>query len=81
MEQAAAWQQEQSQRVSTFKPKKPQMPNDRRCAKGDTLCKSKIPPHPPGTLNEPFLPNSGYPVEWIAVMVAASAVFLLLTLR
>jgi hypothetical protein len=74
------WISEQKGRVSTYKPKQPDMPNDRRCAAGDELCKSKVPPHPPGTLNEPFasleLPVS---YEWLVVVGVASVAFLLLT--
>ena len=80
-EVSQGWQQEQSKRVSTYKPQKPEIPNDNRCAPGDTVCTSKTPPPPPGSLNEHFRSASVYPMEWIGVMVAASIVFLLITRR
>jgi hypothetical protein len=80
-EVAQGWQKEQSNRVGTYKPQKPEIPNDNRCAPGDTVCTSKTPPPPAGSLNEPFRSPVKYPMEWIGVMVAASIVFLLLTRR
>jgi hypothetical protein len=81
-EVAQGWHKEQSNRVGAYKPKKPEMPNDNRCAQGDTVCTDRIPSPPSGSVNEPFRSAStDYPLEWIGVMVAASIVFLLLTRR
>ena len=77
-EETSNWISEQKGRVSTYKPKQPDMPNDRRCAAGDELCKSKVPPHPPGTLNESFV-SANVSYEWWVVVGVASVAFLLLT--
>jgi len=74
---SASWQKEQSNRVAIYKPQRPAMPNDNRCATGDAVCNSRTPPPPPGSLNEGF--SKQYPIEWIAVVAAAAVVFFVIT--
>jgi len=75
-EVAANWQKEQSNRVTTYKPKKPEIPNDYRCPKGDDACTAKT---PPGSINEAFRSSTQYPTTWIALMAVTSIAFFLIT--
>jgi len=77
------WHLEQKERVSTYQPKRPDIPNDHRCPEGDNACTNKVPP-PPGL--EPFISadsvwSFGSPYDWIAVLSVACVAFLLATRR
>ena len=78
-QQSVDWHEEQKSRVTTYKPKKPEMPNNQRCSGGDDFCKSQTPPPPSGSMNESFGIQQHYPTEWIALLLAASVAFVLLT--
>jgi hypothetical protein len=71
---SSRWHMEQKERVSTYQPTKPEMPNDHRCAEGDTFCKNQIPPPPV----EHFSGNA-YSSDWIAVMCVAVFAFVIAT--
>ena len=76
---ASDWQKEQVARVTAYKPARPEMPNDHRCATGDTECTAQTPPPPPGSTNEPFRSQTRYPTEWLALMAVASVAYVILT--
>jgi len=76
-EVAVNWHKEQSARVTTYKPKKPEMPNDYRCPKGDDACVANTPTLP--GLIEPFRPSTQYPTTWLTLMATVSVAFFLLT--
>lgn len=74
-----AWLTQQKAQVSAYKPQRPEMPNTYMCAQGDTACKSRTPPPPPGSINEPFVPY-GFVHAWPAVLFVASVAFVALTM-
>ena len=76
------WHLEQKERISTYQPKRPDIPNDQRCPTGDDACKSQVPPPPV----EPFRSydsawSFASPYDWIAVLSVACVAFLLATRR
>lgn len=76
-EMTNSWITNQKAQVSAYKPQRPDMPNTYMCAKGDTSCKGRTPPPPPGSLNEPFVPY-GFVCVWPAVLFFASVAFVAL---
>lgn len=68
-------QDEQSHRVRSYKPDKPEIPTDGRCA--DAACNAQMPPHPTGSLNEPFRGSQSW--GWLTTLGAATLLFALLT--
>ena len=76
-ERSQKTQEEQASRVCQFKPAKPEIATDGRCA--DAACEAQMPPHPPGTLNESFRSRSRNSSRWLATLGAAALLFTLLT--
>lgn len=70
---AASWHANQVQRVTTYNPKKPELPGDHRCG-----ANCMEPPPPPPVSNEGFrgLPTSAH---WLAMMGAACLLFVIIT--
>ena len=79
MEAATQWHLQQKEKVTTFQPKQPAIPNDNRCPAGDTACTDRV-PTPPG-FTESFSDSSGFSAssvsaEWIAVLTVVGVAFL-----
>jgi len=70
-------QDEQSHRVRSYKPDKPEIPTDGRCA--DATCNAQMPPHPTGSFNEQFT-NVDASWTWLATVTSATALFALITI-
>lgn len=73
---AAKTQQNQSDKVLSFHPAKPEIPSNGLCA--DATCEANTPAPPPGTLNEPFSTGS-VSVSWLTVVAVVSALFFVIT--
>ena len=78
-EMTNSWITKQKAQVSAYTPQKPEMPNSYMCAQGDTVCKGRTPPLPPGSINEPFVPYVVAGYVWPAVMFVVSVAFVVLT--
>jgi hypothetical protein len=76
---ATALHQEQRQRVSTYKPKKPEIPTNHNCPGGQ--CSQPVPPLPPGSVDSFCSGNcgGGHPTGWWVVMGVAALSFAWIT--
>jgi hypothetical protein len=71
---ATKTQQNQSDKVLSFHPAKPEIPSNGLCA--DAACEANTPPPPPGT--EPFS-TGPVSVSWLTVVAVASVLFFVIT--
>jgi hypothetical protein len=77
---SVAWHQEQRQRVSTYKPKKPEIPSDHNCPGGQ--CSQPVPPLPVGSVDTFCSGNcETIPTSWWIVMGAVTFSFVWITAR
>jgi hypothetical protein len=79
-----AWHNEQTKKVTTHPPFKPEIPQDNRCPGG--VCSTPPPSVPSGT--ESFAPapasqtqSQSLPLTWYATLATAAALFVFLTRR
>jgi hypothetical protein len=79
-EQSSEWQQQQSEKATSFTPAKPEIPSDGLCPPDDADCESTTPPPPPGTMNESFCDYSfrGPLTELVAAIGLIAVVAILL---
>ena len=70
-------QKQQADRVTSYKPTRPEMPGDNMCPGGH--CSEEVPPPPSGSLNESYRNMTKYPMSWLIVVGVASVAFALLS--